>query len=162
VSISQLTACKHPPLKSGQIGFLVQKDEQCSESYKKQLSNFYFLRNGRFCTKLLENLPKYMTIFFCCPTMLWNLCKTIFRIKWLFLVIYFGQFSKNFEYKIDHLSITSANFAHSIFEGKRTFSALLITFQKEFISVHALPFSRQFLSLNGPKSREIPFCFVFC
>ena len=32
-----------PPLINDQIGFLVQKDSQCSEIYKKQFSYLYFL-----------------------------------------------------------------------------------------------------------------------
>ena len=49
----------HPTsLKSSQIVFLVQKDEQCSETYEKQFSDFYFLRNRRFCAQNAYQINK--------------------------------------------------------------------------------------------------------
>ena len=41
--------------KSGQIWIFFQKVAQCSETYEKHFSDFYFLTNGRFCT---ENTQK--------------------------------------------------------------------------------------------------------
>jgi len=40
--LSQLTTCRHPPppLKSGKIGFLVQKVAQCSETDEKSIFRF--------------------------------------------------------------------------------------------------------------------------
>ena len=49
-------------IKSGQIGFLVQKDAQCSQTYKKTIFQFlHFLFFDKWLirySKLLENLPK--------------------------------------------------------------------------------------------------------
>ena len=39
-----------PRYKSGQIGFLVNKDAQCSETDEKIIIRYLFMRNGRFCT----------------------------------------------------------------------------------------------------------------
>ena len=41
------------PLKSGHIGFLVQKDAECSETYEKKIE-FYFLEMVDFVLKLFE------------------------------------------------------------------------------------------------------------
>ena len=51
------------PFEIGQIGFLVQKDAQYSETYKKTILGFLpFLFFGMWlilCSKFLENLPQY-------------------------------------------------------------------------------------------------------
>ena len=57
------------PLKSSQIGFLVQKDAQCSETYGKSILRFLFVEKFPILySKHLENLPNHhhrCPIFFC-------------------------------------------------------------------------------------------------
>ena len=51
------------PLKSGQIGILVQIDAQCSKVYEKTICRFlqfkFFEKLSILYTKFLENWPKY-------------------------------------------------------------------------------------------------------
>ena len=51
-----------PYLKSSQIGFLFQKNAQCSESNENQFSDSSFLRYVRFCTNYSQKIDQNVTI----------------------------------------------------------------------------------------------------
>jgi len=75
--LSQLTTCRHPPppLKSGKIGFLVQKVSQCSETNEKSIFRFLVFEILSF--KILRIVWQ---VFFCprrCD-MFWSWFKTNF------------------------------------------------------------------------------------
>ena len=108
------------PHESGQIGFLVQKDEKCSEKYEKIIWRFLFFEKWSILyTKFFVNLVKYVTkndqyFFFPKDAQCSEMnAKSIFRFVWFLFFRYMVDFALKILSELGNLTTASATFCES-------------------------------------------------